>query len=71
MYAICGVVMELYSIEYFRGYGRWLQALIVARGVVMELYSIEYFRGYGRWLQALSVARGVVIQSLICKMAAV
>jgi len=45
MYAICGADVELYSIEYFRGYGRWLQALSVGRGVVMELYSIEYFRG--------------------------
>ena len=68
MYAICGGDVELYSIEYFRGYGRWLQALSVGRGVVMELYSIEYFRGYGRWLQALRVARGVVIQSLLCGM---
>ena len=36
MYAICGVVMELYSIEYFRGYGRWMQALSVARRVVIH-----------------------------------
>jgi len=36
MYAICGVVMELYSIEYFRGYRRWLHALTVARGVVID-----------------------------------
>jgi len=36
MYAICGVVMELYSIEYFRGYRCWLHALSVARGVVIH-----------------------------------
>jgi len=36
MYAICGGDVELYSIEYFLGYGRWLQALSVARGVVIH-----------------------------------
>jgi len=65
MYAICGGDVELYSIEYFRRYGRWLQALSVDRGVVMELYSTEYFRGYGCWLQALGVSRGVVMELYI------
>jgi len=65
MYAICGEEVEVYSIVYFRGYGRWLQELSVGRGVVMELYSIEFFRAYGRWLQALSVDRGVVIHSTV------
>jgi len=36
MYAICGVVMEVYGIEYIRGYRRWLYALTVARGVVID-----------------------------------
>jgi len=36
MYAICGVVMEVYGIEYIRGYRRWLHALTVARGVVID-----------------------------------
>jgi len=37
MYGICGVVRELNSIEYFRGYRRWLHAVIVARGGVIDI----------------------------------
>jgi len=37
MYGICGVVIELNSIEYFRGSRRWLHGVIFARGVVIDI----------------------------------
>ena len=47
MYAICGGDVELYSIEYFRGYGCWLQALIVARGVAWNYIAQSFSVGMG------------------------
>jgi len=38
MYAICGGDVELYSIEYFRGYGRWLQSLSAAEVLSYTAY---------------------------------